>query len=225
MAIALDNSAKLFSSGSASPSWAYVVSGTDRGLIVFVSLIPTAGRTITSVTYNGVALTSLGITLANSIVGSTITAWFLSSPATGSNTLQVNLDGATEVAALPSSWTGVDQTTGYRAPSSVEHEGAGNLNISVSVNNADANDVIVDGVVGYRQGLTVNGAQTLLQNQTNQYSSNLDIGSSYKVAAGGATAMAWTETTSGFWGIIAVPLIPAGGGGGPSDLLMGQACL
>lgn len=89
--------------------------GTDRVLLVFVSWRERT-NTISGVTYNGVAMTSLGTKITESDASPVLSGqlWALAGPASGSNNLVVTMGaGVNSSEAQISAWVGngVDQTT------------------------------------------------------------------------------------------------------------------
>lgn len=105
MSVAFDTSANF--SHSSVDNWTdnYTTSGSNR--ILIVTLYINQGRTVTALTYNGVALTQLGAT--QNLTSST---WYLLNPASGTHalagTLSASSNGFTIVAV---SYTGANQST------------------------------------------------------------------------------------------------------------------
>lgn len=88
---------------SASWSASYTVTGSNPALVVFAE--HSSGETVTSATYNGVALT-----IVNSITvytGTAVTALILIAPATGANTLTVNFSASSTHNVMAESYSGV----------------------------------------------------------------------------------------------------------------------
>lgn len=86
---------------------AFTCSGVDRALIVCAST--RSSSSVTGVTYNGVAMTSLGAAVTNGSVTSTI--WALSNPASGSNNIVVTVSSSNSIMYSGYSFTNAHQTT------------------------------------------------------------------------------------------------------------------
>lgn len=85
-------------------SWSHTTTGTNRGLLVFVSIF--ASGTVTGITYNGVAMTFVRSD-ANGVSRSEV--WRLENPASGSNTVAVTLSASLTSIASAVSYFGVNQ--------------------------------------------------------------------------------------------------------------------
>src|SRR5207249_9827661 len=78
--------------GTSTTTWAHTTSGTNNVLVVGVSWANSITRTVTSVTYNNVAMTSAGAAVNAGNAGAEI--FYLVAPAVGSNTVTVSLSGS-----------------------------------------------------------------------------------------------------------------------------------
>jgi hypothetical protein len=109
-----------------SVSFSHDVSGSDRVLMVGVSMSNPGARTVSSITYDGQALSFVG-SENNSNDKSRIEIWSLVAPNTGTNNLVVTLSGANGdgfvVGAM--TFTGVDQDTPLGTFSSASGHSAG----------------------------------------------------------------------------------------------------
>lgn len=105
MAIAFDTSVAQTGGAVSSLSWSHTCSGLNRILFVYVSENSTVG--ITSVTYNSVAMTSIG-----NVNGSRRMAlYYLVAPASGANTVAVTFASASSnIRCASVSYTGAKQT-------------------------------------------------------------------------------------------------------------------
>ena len=114
-----------------------VGSGSFRCLLV---LVMARGGAATSVTFNGVAMTQVGITDNSSNAGpaADYNLWILANPDSGSHVIQSNGGGTVRIAAL--ALNGVDQVTPYRVGSEAASDfgSTSNPTISVTVNNDNA---------------------------------------------------------------------------------------
>lgn len=101
MAIAIDNSALFTANNAGANTLAYAMSAIANGIILVYA---TVGN-ITSVTYNGIALTFL-------LTSSGISIYYLQGPATGTNNLVINRSGGVgnSVESMITSFTGVLQS-------------------------------------------------------------------------------------------------------------------
>src|SRR2546425_4783859 len=97
------------SGSAASFTFALTTSGASRLLVVGVTIRTDAAQTVTSVTYNGAALTFVRADAVGASVRSEL--WYRVAPATGSNNVVVTLSASAKAAAGAISFTGVDQTT------------------------------------------------------------------------------------------------------------------
>lgn len=122
-----------YQSATATPTpWSHTCSGSDRFLSVDVSLLSVAGTTVTGITYNGVALTLIGV--QSSITGACrVESWGLIAPATGTNNIAVTLSAAAVSASTAVSRTGVNQTTPTEAFNSAQATNIGAADASVIV--------------------------------------------------------------------------------------------
>lgn len=103
-------------------SWTHnVFNASNRVLVVSVSIFVTGS--VSSITYNGVNLTqNVASTVTNGIYRSE--QWYLIAPATGSNTVTVNLSSSLTSIANAASYYNVHQTTPIEATST--NTGTGN---------------------------------------------------------------------------------------------------
>lgn len=105
MAIAVD--ATSGSSGvSATLTWSHTCTGSN--LILFVGVSCATSRTINSVTYNSVGMTS--IASVNTSGGNTVALYYLLNPATGANNIAVTLDASGSQINSAASYTGAKQS-------------------------------------------------------------------------------------------------------------------
>jgi uncharacterized repeat protein (TIGR01451 family) len=95
---------------AASLTWSHAVgaSGTNRILIVGVSIRNNSSQTVSSVSYGGAGLTLIGQTTNGT--NARVEIWRLIAPATGTNNVVVTLSGAARFVGGASSFTGVSQT-------------------------------------------------------------------------------------------------------------------
>jgi uncharacterized repeat protein (TIGR01451 family) len=95
---------------ASSLTWPHAVGalGSNRVLIVGVSIRNSASQTVSSVTFNGTGLNLVGQTTNST--NARVEIWRLIAPATGSHNVVVNLSAAARFAGGAASFTGVSQT-------------------------------------------------------------------------------------------------------------------
>lgn len=110
MAIAFDAQTNPSYASGTTHTFAHTCTGSDR--ILFVLCWRRGGSAVSGVTYNGVAMTSLGTEiLAGTGSGSQyLTMWYLANPATGANNVVVTSPTSTEHIDGAVSYTGASAT-------------------------------------------------------------------------------------------------------------------
>jgi prepilin-type N-terminal cleavage/methylation domain-containing protein len=193
---------------------AHTVSGSDRLMLVGVSMNNDGYETVTGVTWNGTALTLVG-TEANDD-DARVEIWRLVAPSTGTHNVVVTFSAALEQEAHAGVMTfaGVDQTT----PLGTFVSGYIDDTTPATVDIPSAAGELVFGVVASEyEGLTASSGQDERW--------NLAVSSTYGAggtAAGAATVtMSWDLSAANHWAIGGVSIKPAasspdcsGGGGG-----------
>jgi hypothetical protein len=162
MAIALDATTNSGRGTNVSTcSWSHTCSGNNRLLVVCVGFKAPTGTTVSSLTYNGVALTFVraneNIISAGTIARSEI--WYLVSPATGANSISLTLSAsASAVLAGAISLTEVDQSSPLDAHAGQSSSGS---TISVVITTVADGAWIIDSYArGDGIGTTVGANQT-----------------------------------------------------------------
>lgn len=195
-------------------TWSHTCTGSNRVLYVGLSVGKPSDSTvaITGITYNSVALTSLGSRHANDQTDGRAELWRLVAPATGANTVAISFTGgpltSTDVIVGGSvSLTGVDQTTPDSGFTSAAGSGTAP---SVNVSSATGDRVI---------DVVCNGSAISSSGQTNKWLDNVNLGSAggnaaMSTAAGGTTVTMSYTVTSDWWAILAINVKAVGGGGG-----------
>lgn len=205
------DSVSSFSNNGAGPfTWAHTCSGTDRLLRVTTSHFDSSD-TVTSVTYNGVALTAVPSGSTNN--GQYyITAYYLIAPDAGTYDIVVTVSGSVfDFGAGAISYTDAHQTT----PLGTAVTATGTSTTpSVTVSSA-ADELVDDGLVIIHGGtLSVGAGQTQRWNAIASGGFIKYAGSTEGGAA--STTMSWSNSSSQTWAIVAVPIKPVGGGGSSS---------
>lgn len=196
--------------GATSKTWAHTCSGSDRILIVFVTLSPGAGALDpTSITYNGVALSKLGSVDGSS---SRIGLWYLIGPATGTNNIVVTFASATAWYSWAGSFTGVQTIQNVTSLATFPSTSS-----SISVpSTSGVGNMVIDGVLytSNNQGLTAGANQTEFYN----FQTNNSQGSSYESSATTNTTMSWTVGANQGWLHIGAELKAGSQVVGPANL-------
>lgn len=185
-------------------NWLHVCSGSNRYLIVGVSLLSVAGSTVTGITYNTVAMTFLGaISSGAGAVRSEL--WGLIAPATGSNSIAVTLSASIVSASCAISFTGVHQTSPTEGLNSATATNVGAADATVNVTTVATNDWVVDQVATDDTAITVGALQTSRNNVTGAVGSGAD--STEPATTAGAYTMSWTNVAAlATWSIAAIAI-------------------
>ena len=189
-------------------SWSHTASGTDRLVLVGVSVgvISDTPHTISSVTYGGQAMTSVDRQETNNNVGDSgyVELFSLVNPPTGAQTIVVTkASTACDILGGSISFTGVDQTTPLVTANEVSAGGTANP-ISLTVTSSVGN-MVVDAVCKGSALAAPTGS-----GMTNRILRNVNAGSgagnlSMSTKAGAASnVLTYANSDSEFWGIIGV---------------------
>lgn len=190
---------------ASSYNWAHVTStGNNRYLIVGVSLLSVAGSSVTSITYNSVAMTFLGaIASVTGAVRSEL--WGIVAPATGSNNIAVTLSAGLISAACAISFTGVHQTSPVEGFNSASATNVGAADATVGVVTVATNDWVVDQVATDDTAITVGAGQTSRNNVTGAGGSGAD--STEPATSPATVTMSWTNVGAlATWSTVAIAL-------------------
>ena len=188
-----------------------IPAGSDRFLLVSVQLGTNCPAgvvpNITSVAYNGVALTQLA-TIVGTPCGMTTTRsdqWQLVAPATGTHNVVVSLGGqAQSVHSGAMAFTGIDPSTPVR--SSMKASGTG---ASSTVTVVSASGDLVVNTVGQGTSITAPGSGQTQRYLHNSDSSNTLNNSAGSTAPGAAmVTMTWTFGAVDEWQTISTSLRP-----------------
>ncbi len=224
--INLDSVSSADTGGAASNSLTFShtigAAGTNRLLVVGVSICTTGfnNYTVTSVTYGGNALTSVGgisgfwfeslFPLRLGFVRSE--TWALAGPATGPNNVVVTLSGTTNFVAGAISFTGASQTI---PPGTFFSATGTSTTPSVNVTTVNEGDVVIDTVArrNASPAISPGSGQTQRWNRATSSGSYYDVigGDSTEPGpdGGGTVTMNWSSTSSLGWAIGAVAIKPA----------------
>ncbi len=208
-AIAIDSSASSRCSSCASLTYSLTVgsSGMDRLLVVGVVVNGSPAPTVTSVTYNGVALTQIGSVL-NTNPGyeniARVDQWRLAAPSTGTHDVVVSLSvGAPALLSGATSLTGADQGAPVRGYNTAN---GWSTTASVTVPSASG-DLVVDTVCDGASVGSPSQDQEYVLNNSSAYGCD-NIGGSTK-AGGSSVQMSW-GVGDDIWLNFASSIKPAG---------------
>lgn len=179
----------------ASIVWQHTCSGTDRILLVGV-YVRDIIQSVSSITYAGAALTKIGdVPVGAGAIR--LELWYRIAPATGSNTIDVDLTGTVSatLGASAVSLTGVHQTSPIgNTNSSAPDTGT---SVSTSVTTSTANSWLVDAVM-HRNDITINSDQTERQN-TNNGSTTVGGMATRTTTTTGSYSMGWLNGADHQW--------------------------
>lgn len=223
MAVAYDAASSSSGVSVATLTWSHTCSGSDRVLYALLEFDATA-VTVSSVTYNGAALTSVGRVAGAGSFGGVVEIWRRIAPSTGANNIVANFSANTDIVGGGHSFTGADQTT----PNGTFTSATGTSTApSVSITSA-SDEIVIDGVLhthstGGTPTLSVGAGQTQRWNAT---PSVWIVGGGSTEAGAGSVTMSWTASPSDPWAIAGVSVKPAAGGAvttPPRPLIVRQA--
>jgi len=180
--------------------------GSEANRFMLVTTTEVAGNSVSSLTYDGVALTKItSLNTPNS--GAHIEMWGLIAPPSGTFNVVANLAGADGGIGV-TTYYNVNQTTPYgtAATNSGTTSGAGSSSVSTTTSNS--NQLVADGIVidNISPDLGSPGSgqiqRWIIQNGSGIYSS----ASSTKPGTGSTVTTTWNMATSVDWAGIGVPL-------------------
>jgi hypothetical protein len=199
MAIAYDNSttANAFRTNASSLTFSHTTSGSNRLLVVGVHTVDANSRTITGVTYNGVAMTSL---YEYSAFSQRRTGMFyLINPASGANNVVITLSGATaspgtiEGAAI--SFTGVFQTAAGFPDSNSKTDSTGTSISATTTANADQNWIV--GVFSGDANAITAGVNTTIRSALTDADGGIAVADSNQAFLAGSRSLAGSFSSQG----------------------------
>ena len=205
--VAFDATANSLCTSCTSLTFALTTSGSDRLLIVGAGWGDTTGS-ITGVTYNSVALTS--VTVVNNSSDANSHMWQLIAPNTGANNVVISAsETMSELVGGAVTFTGVDQTT----PLGTAATNSGNsTTITVTVSSA-TDEIVIDAMAFGNTGATVDASQTA---RWDRDGSVLTSGGGSTEAGAASTVMSWSLPGGGRWATIGVGVKPVSAGAAPN---------
>jgi hypothetical protein len=176
----------------------HTCSGSNRYLIVIVHI--DSSSSVTSVTYNGVSLALIQAQNPPGSFGRT-EMWGLVAPATGSNTVSVNVGANPRIVSIIS-FNSVNQSTPTGTP--VSAQGA-TTPATVTASSATG-EIVVAGIT-----LSLNANETITAGGTeitNVSQSGTVRGASQYYAGSGSVVTSWTVPNTFDWSVVAIALKP-----------------
>jgi hypothetical protein len=187
-------------------TWNHTCSGNNRYLKVGVSMLSVAGSSVSSITYNGVALTLIK---SKASVSGAVRAelWGLVAPAVGTNAIAVTLSTGLDSIGTAMSFQNVHQTSPTEGENSASATNVGAADATVDVVTVATNDWVIDTVATDDTAITVGAGQTSRNNVTGTLGSGAD--STEPATSPATVTMSWTNVAAlATWSIVAVALRP-----------------
>jgi hypothetical protein len=222
MAIAFDaasNTGDWGASALSTHDLSHTCTGSNRFLAVGVAEYSDSGvRTISGVTYNGVAMTKAnGITATVESANQVTELWYLDGPASGANTVTVTYSDTRRYSTiLASSYTG-KTSTGIDAHNATQNVAASTSSPTCNVN-VVANDCWLVGVAFSRNGALSAGTATTKRTGN---ATGHAFGDSNGVVGTGNQTLAYTASSETWPGVVSLSFSEAGGGGGGVSTAVG----
>ncbi len=221
MAVSLDTVSVVKGSGAgqASISWSHTVAASANGLVVGLGAViaNTGNRYATSVTYNGVAMSSLtSLGFNNSFSTSMAELWYLQNPATGANTVSVTLGGTgSRINGFGVSLIGASGVSATGAPSTMTAMSTAASLAGIAANGASDYLVAVTAMADGGNSLTLSGNTLSAWTKTGSGAADAVDGVAATQASGTSnTVVTASITASTNWVCAAVAVLATAAGGG-----------
>jgi hypothetical protein len=187
---------------------------------MIVEIIWEGTATITGVTFNGAALTSIVSHASTSNNQRKVQVWGILSPAIATANVVVSYSAAPGGGSAfhVITTTGGDTSTGWR--SSFIRNDSNGLTPGITVSNAVSGDIVVHAGQVDTTTVTWGGSEITTNTSTNNVASSTFSGGMSTLAASGSTAVSFGTPVASY-AEVAFALIPASGGPPPAAL-MGQ---
>jgi CSLREA domain-containing protein len=191
--------------GTNSITISHTTSGTDRLMLVGVSINNEDFETVSSVTYNGVALTHVGS--ATEADDAVVEIWRLVNPPTGTHNVVITFSAVLtrEAVAGVMTFTGVDQTTPLGTFASAIDNDSGPASVIVS----SAAGELVFGVVSAESSVLSTAAVAPSSQRWNLFQ-GIQYGAGATQAGAASVTMSWTFNGSDHWAAGGVSIKPSG---------------
>lgn len=204
-----------YNTADASYSWNHTCTGSNRLLLVGVSILSVAGASVSGITYNSVAL-SLIRARASAAGAVRSEIWGLVAPATGLNAIEVTLSAALDSIGSAVSLTRVNQSLPTEAANDASATNVGAADATVDITSVADSDLIVDNVATDDTAITVGTGQTQRTNVTGTLGSGGISTEGPKTPAGSVT-MNWSAVAAlATWTIVGVAVRPTEASGASS---------
>lgn len=194
MAIAYDASSKS-SASATSVTFAHTCTGSDR--LLMVNAYWAGSATVSSITYNGVAMTNV-VSPLDTGGGERHGMFYLVAPATGANNVVLTLSGSTDIEVSAVSYTGVHQSSPIDATRTETGLETG-TSYSEAITSVVDNCWAVWSTREYGGGVVSAGANTALRQQSLVYYGLLLADSNASITPAGSRTMELTKGVSGNW--------------------------
>lgn len=199
MPIAFDASSKSdVANGNIPQTLTFSHTCTGSDLILFISVCIVDSATITGVTYNGVAMTSIG-SVDNTTTSFLVYLFYLISPATGAHNIIVSASSTAAIAAQAASYTGAKQTG---VPDASNITGVTTTTDFLQSVTIIANNCWIVWAAGTNNTKTAGINTTIRQVDTVRYG-NLIADTNASQGAAGSKTMELTSVSSTYVGILA----------------------
>jgi hypothetical protein len=182
----------------------HATSGTNRLMLVGISLDPSNDETVSSITYNGTPLTYVGSATYSNDARAEI--WQLVAPDTGTHDVVITFDKNLVYGAVAGvmTFTNVNQSTPLGTFAGANGSSAGPATVDVS---SATNELVFDTVSCETcTTLTVGAGQTEYWNLSQSGLYAMGAGSTEPGAV--TVTMSWTLGSADYWAIGAVPIKP-----------------
>jgi len=187
--ITKDNQTENISSSAVSTlSLSHAISTTSNMVLVaHVSLYhPTSGKSVTAITYNGVAMTLLGSAASTGNYTRSY-IYYMIAPPTGTNTLTVTASGTCGIKLGAVSWYNVNQSTPFGTAVTAGSSTGSSSSLTVT---SDSHDIVIDNYTAYGGSSTPGDGQDILWSSV--YNSAAPMAASTKPGASPSVVMSWT---------------------------------
>lgn len=216
MAIAYDATSRSgngWSTNTSSLTFSHTITGSNTFLAVGTGTYNTAARSVSGVTYNGVACTKANaITATLEGVNQDTELWYLDGPATGANNIVVTLSAVTEFAqSIATSYTG-KTSSGIDANATSQDTSGSTASPACNVTVVASDCWLVSFAYSRRAESPTAGTATTVRNTG---ASGHAQGDSNAVVGTGSQTLAFSTAVSGTWpGVCSLSFSAGGGGGG-----------
>lgn len=211
MAIAYDTSSTNGAeSTGTSISWSHTCTGSNRALVVIVEYAAYHSTATPSVTYNGVSMTEIAYSDWPGSTVASCTLFYLSNPASGTNTVTITFGSSIPGSGIALSYTGVKQTGQPEANSTQTVYPPSIGSLTQTVTTSTGNSWLVGGATSGSTGAKTAGSGTTIRNEiTAAYLGGWDSGGALSPA--GSYSLSITNSTAWRGIVIAIAPEPASG--------------